>query len=149
MFQTSLPALAPAPAFIATSIGYVFVYGTLREGGDNDISRLHPAPQFVGRAQVKGTLYHLGRYPGLTLGGATAVVGEVYAITPELEQVLDEIEELYPLQTNEYFKEILPVDVAGRTVPCIVYVINPDRTVGKPVLTGGDWVVERDTFTVR
>lgn len=121
----------------------VFVYGTLREGDDNDITRLHPPPRFVGHARVLGTLYHLGRYPGLMLEGSTSVVGEVYEITPELEQVLDEIESIYPQQSNEYFKKTLPILVGGTAMDCLVYLINPDFTVGKPILSRGDWVVER------
>eukprot|EP01041_Mallomonas_annulata_P027043 gene27043-48537_t len=66
----------------------VFVYGTLRLGGSNDITRLQPAPRFVGPAQVAGVLYHLAAYPGLLLGGDQWVVGEVYAIEPALEAIL-------------------------------------------------------------
>ena len=63
----------------------VFVYGTLRRGGSNDITRLRPAPRFLGKAQVQGVLYHLGAYPGMALGGSHWVQGEVYAIAPALE----------------------------------------------------------------
>src|SRR6185369_7866115 len=65
---------------------HVFVYGTLRRGGRNDINGLEPAPRYVGMGEVKGTLYHLDWYPGLTLGGeeAVTVVGEVYEIEPRL-----------------------------------------------------------------
>ena len=33
---------------------HVFVYGTLRRGGRNDINRLQPAPQYVGMGEVRG-----------------------------------------------------------------------------------------------
>ena len=46
---------------------YVFVYGTLRRGGSNDITRLVPSPRWVGTAQVAGQMYNLGAYPGLVL----------------------------------------------------------------------------------
>jgi gamma-glutamylcyclotransferase (GGCT)/AIG2-like uncharacterized protein YtfP len=126
---------------------YVFVYGTLRRGDDNDINRLLPSPVWVGSATVTGTLFHLGRYPGMLLageaGGRAAVVGEVYAITPQLERVLDEIEELYPQQTNEYFKRDVSVHVGDQILRCIVYEINPAYVVGKPVIQSGDWVQDR------
>lgn len=122
---------------------HAFVYGTLRQGDDNDITRLRPAPRFVGRATIKGRMYHLGRYPGVLLGGQADVVGEVYEIAPELERVLDEIEELYPQQTNEYFKRELPVSVSGAVVQCIVYEINPDFVQGRPLIADGDWVRSR------
>lgn len=143
-------SIAPAeqsrePAMAVTRELHVFVYGTLRQGDDNDITRLHPAPRFVGPASVMGTLYHLGRYPGLVLQGSTPVRGEVYAITAALERRLDEIEEIYPQQTDEYFKRIIAVTVNGACIDCIVYEINPAYIAGKPVLTRGDWVQERHT----
>ena len=122
---------------------HVFVYGTLRRGDDNDINRLRPPPRFIGIGSVKGAMYHFGRYPGVLLGGEGDIAGEVYEITPELERVLDEIEELYPQQTNEYFKRDIVVEVAGKPVACIVYEINPDYVHGKPRIEGGDWVKGR------
>lgn len=122
---------------------HVFVYGTLRRGGDNDINRLRPAARFVGAGAVKGTMYHFGRYPGVLLGGEGDIAGEVYEITPELERILDEIEELYPQQTNEYFKRDIVVEVQGRPVPCIVYEINPDYVVDRARIEGGDWMKGR------
>jgi gamma-glutamylcyclotransferase (GGCT)/AIG2-like uncharacterized protein YtfP len=121
----------------------VFVYGTLREGDDNDITRLEPAPQFVGRAQIRGVLHHLGRYPGVILGGETWVQGEVYAISAALELKLDEIESLYPEKTDEYFKRELnvsvPTDGQLQSLRCIVYEINPMYAQGKPLIASGDW----------
>lgn len=126
-----------------SSARHVFVYGTLRRGDDNDITRLQPAPRFVGPATIAGTLYHLGAYPGVVLGGNGTVVGEVYAIEPELERVLDEIEELYPQQTDEYFKRMVAVEVSGQRVECIVYEINPRYVVNARPILGGDWVKGR------
>lgn len=130
----------------STATRHVFVYGTLRRGGSNDITRLAPAPRFVGRAQLAGQMYDLGAYPGLILDKGegqreegTPVQGEVYAIGPALEAVLDEIEEVFPQATGEYAKRELDVLVDGTAVQCIVYEINPVRTVGKPVIAGGDW----------
>jgi len=126
-----------------TAARHVFVYGTLRRGDDNDITRLSPAPRWVGEARIAGTMYHFGRYPGVLLGGVGLVTGEVYEIAPELERVLDEIEELYPQQTNEYFKRHITVHTAGRAVDCIVYEINAALVAGKPVIASGDWVTGR------
>lgn len=119
---------------------HVFVYGTLRKGQVNDINALQPAPHFVGHAKVRGSLHHLGRYPGLLLqADGPTVFGEVYAISPPLERKLDEIEFLYPQETDEYFKREVAVQVAGQTLQCLVYEINPTYAVGKPVIGGGDW----------
>lgn len=122
---------------------HVFVYGTLRRGGRNDINRLQPAPEYVGMGEVQGVLYHLDWYPGLTLGGeeAVTVVGEVYRITPELEAVLDRIEQIVPGADSEYFKREVDVNVGARVVTCLVYEINPARIRGRQVIGHGDWIL--------
>ena len=50
-------------------IRHVFVYGTLRKGDSNDINKLTPAPVYIGNSIIKGNMYQLGGYPGVTLGG--------------------------------------------------------------------------------
>lgn len=124
-----------------TSSRHVFVYGTLRQGQTNDIGRLRPAPRFVGVASVRGTLFHLGLYPGVVLGGAGVVRGEVYEISRALERRLDLIEEVSPEESSsEYRRRFIEVRVAGRTLECLVYEINPRRVQGRPVISSGDWV---------
>ena len=136
------------------SIRHVFVYGTLRKGEERDINRLQPAPRWIGRAQVAGTMHHLGSYPGLVLGGEGVVQGEVYAVSPELERVLDEIEEVWPQQTGEYAKREVMVRLeatpgpagsqgAPRELLCFLYEIAPECTQGKFHIPGGDWVLHR------
>jgi gamma-glutamylcyclotransferase (GGCT)/AIG2-like uncharacterized protein YtfP len=120
-----------------------FVYGTLRRGDDNDITRLEPAPRLVGLAKVKGVMHHLGGYPGVTLVGDQDVVGEVYAVGPVLEAKLDAIESEYPAQADEYAKRDISVLVDGKILSCCVYEINPAYTEGKPVIASGDWVKDR------
>lgn len=140
---------------------YFFVYGTLRRGEMRDINLLRPAPVWIGRASVLGHLFDLGHYPGLALGGAAdgnagPVWGEVYAVDPELERMLDEIEEVWPQQTGEYSKQAVLVVFEGRpaseagqaqsgaqTLPCFVYEIDASRTHGKPRIACGDWVTYR------
>jgi len=121
----------------------VFVYGTLRRGGRNDINRLQPAPEYVGMGEVQGVLYHIDWYPGLVLGGeeAVTVVGEVYRVTPALEAVLDEIEQIVPGADSEYFKREVDVRVEGRPRTCLVYEINPQRVQGKRAIGHGDWIL--------
>jgi gamma-glutamylcyclotransferase (GGCT)/AIG2-like uncharacterized protein YtfP len=120
-----------------------FVYGTLRRGDDNDITRLAPAPVFIGTARIAGTMYHLGAYPGVTLGGSGQIVGEVYSVSAELEKKLDAIESEYPAQPDEYAKRRIKVQVNGQTLDCNVYEINPAYVQGKPVIGSGDWVKDR------
>ena len=126
---------------------HVFVYGTLRRGGRNDINRLQPAPEYVGMGEVRGVLYHLDWYPGLTLGGeeAVTVVGEVYRIGPELETILDGIEQIVPGADSEYFKREVEVAVDGQPVACLLYEINPSRVRGRQAIGHGDWIVFHST----
>ncbi|MRD45900.1 gamma-glutamylcyclotransferase [Caenimonas koreensis DSM 17982] len=122
---------------------YVFVYGTLRRSGRNDINRLEPTPQFIGMGAVRGRLYHIDWYPGLTLGSdeAVDVVGEVYAIEPALEALLDGYEGIESGLDSEYFKRDLEIDVDGRAYPCLVYEANPAFVRGKTLIGHGDWIL--------
>jgi len=129
---------------------HVFVYGTLRRGDVRDITRLRPAPQYVGMASVAGVLYDLGPYPGVVLGGPARVTGEVYTISAELERQLDVIEEVWPQQTGEYCKQAARVRLGqpqassgAVELDCLVYEINPGRTAGQPVISSGDWLEHR------
>lgn len=90
-------------------------------------------------------MYHLGDYPGVLLNNSLEynIVGEVYAITPELEKVLDEIEMIYPQQHDEYKKRNVDALVGERQISCLFYEINAAYTVGKPVIFSGDWVKGR------
>jgi gamma-glutamylcyclotransferase (GGCT)/AIG2-like uncharacterized protein YtfP len=120
-----------------------FVYGTLRRGDDNDITRLVPPPQFIGEATIAGKMYHLGGYPGVSLGGSSQIIGEVYAVSAELEKKLDAIESEYPAQPDEYAKRAIRVQVSGQWHDCFVYEINPAYIAGKPMIASGDWVKDR------
>jgi gamma-glutamylcyclotransferase (GGCT)/AIG2-like uncharacterized protein YtfP len=120
-----------------------FVYGTLRRGDDNDITRLSPPPEFVGTATIVGTMFHLEGYPGVTLGGEGQVVGEVYAVSSALEKKLDAIEAEYPAQADAYTKRMVEVNVGGAMCACYVYEVNPAYVQGKPVIASGDWCKDR------
>ena len=129
---------------------------------------------WVGEGSVAGELYDLGAYPGILLLDERGeridvpgeVHGEIYAITPELEQMLDEIEEVWPQQTGEYTKREVAVQLLNGASPaeaaastgdikgqadhpskqrlvCLLYEIAPQLTVGKPLIPGGDWVAHR------
>ena len=119
---------------------HVFVYGTLRVGQERDINRLQPAPIFISDSKINGTLYDLGCYPGIRLGGEKSVQGEVYQITPELERQLDDIEEVWPQQTGEYVRQEVVVPCAGMVLTCLVYEVAEAHTKGKVVIASGDWV---------
>lgn len=118
---------------------HLFAYGTLRAGGSNDIRRFVPAPQRMGEVSIAGVLYDLGTYPGLVLGGATHVRGEVYRISPKLEAALDRLEAVVDDDSGEYIKREVEVMVGRGALRCLVYEIHPSRIVGRPVIASGDW----------
>ena len=119
---------------------HVFVYGTLRRGGRNDISRFSPAPEHVGTGEIAGTLFNLGAYPGAVLGGDRRIKGEVYRIAPTLEVQLDLLEEVKPDGSGEYIRRNVRVEIAGRTIDCLVYEIHRARIAGKSIIASGDWL---------
>lgn len=138
------PAMMPEAADAGPGID-VFVYGTLRAGGSNDINRLRPAPRCLGPAQVWGRLFDLGPYPGLRLlaeGEALArpVWGEVYRVAPELEAVLDAIEDISGRPDDEYQRRQITVMLGAHALTCLVYEIHPDRVHGRPEIGHGDWM---------
>ena len=125
---------------ITDQLRHVFVYGTLCRGEQRDINRLLPAPVFMGLGKINGTLYNLGSYPGVRLGGLNWVHGEVYQMTLELERQLDEIEEVWPQQTGEYARREVVVQCAGQALTCLVYEVSEVRTRCLRVIESGDWV---------
>jgi gamma-glutamylcyclotransferase (GGCT)/AIG2-like uncharacterized protein YtfP len=119
---------------------HVFVYGTLRRGGRNDIARFKPEPFHVAEAVIAGTLYDLGTYPGLVLGGKRRVLGEIYRIEPEVEAALDVLEEVADDDSGEYIKRHIAVVAGTRQFECLVYEIHPTRIGGRSVIASGDWI---------
>jgi len=119
---------------------HVFVYGTLRRGGRNDIARYRPAPVWIGEAGIAGTLYDLGAYPGVVLGGTRRVRGEVYVIEPAVEAALDVLEEVAADGSGEYIKRQVRVEVGSHWFDCLVYEIHPARIAGRRVIESGDWI---------
>lgn len=119
---------------------YVFVYGTLRQGGRNDIARYRPLPELMGRASIAGTLYDLGAYPGARLDGAGTIHGEIYRITQEVEDELDVLEEVQSDGSGEYVKRELRVTGRDGGWQCLVYEIQAERVRDAPVIASGDWL---------
>jgi gamma-glutamylcyclotransferase (GGCT)/AIG2-like uncharacterized protein YtfP len=78
---------------------FLFVYGTLMKGHGEDWQKRAGA-HLIGRGQIPGKLYDLGRFPGAVLDSdpRSRIEGEVYRlddVTRALE-ILDEYEEFQP-----------------------------------------------------
>ena len=73
----------------------IFVYGSLKRG--YRLHRLLTAQEFLGSAQTacQYRMYDLGEYPGLTEAhNGVSVRGEVYRVSAECLQTLDDVEEV-------------------------------------------------------
>ena len=129
----------------ACGAAHVAVYGTLRAGGINDIAKLQPGIPCLGKTQLTGTLYDLGRYPGLTLQGMQTVLAEVYPMDAALEQAMDRIEGLWPDDMGEYTKRIVTLPVMQpcgeqQPVTLLVYEAQPATVRHTPVIVASDWL---------
>lgn len=125
---------------------FVFVYGTLRRGGSNDITRRHPEARYVASAEIAATLYDLGAYPGAVLhdarrGAGTGMVkGEIYRIDHLIERALDRLEEVVEDGSGEYSKRLIDVRAGSAVFSCLVYEIDVSRLDGRAVVASGDWL---------
>ena len=117
----------------------IFVYGALRKGASNDW-RMKGA-QWLGPAEVAGTLVKIDWYPGLVLGGGSVVLGEVYEVGPELMNELDEFEGigLEDERNGEYHRVKAEVSFEGE--PLNVWIYEWLKGVeGYSVVESGDWL---------
>lgn len=122
----------------------LFVYGTLRRGGSNDIAGFVPGTRRVAMAKVRGTLYALGTYPALVLDPVAGFVrGEIYAIPADGWERLDALEEVVTPDRpdGEYFRLVAPARCDdGTLLDCQIYVANPARLDLSRIIAGGDWI---------
>lgn len=90
---------------------------------------LHANASFLGEGLVQGTLYDLGHYPGLIIEEVDSwVKGHVFFM-PDPQQLipfLDYYEDLNLEQPelSEYRREVISVQLAGKTLDCWAYVYN-------------------------
>jgi gamma-glutamylcyclotransferase (GGCT)/AIG2-like uncharacterized protein YtfP len=120
----------------------VFVYGTLRRGGERAMERLFPDAHYVGVGCVRGALYDLGDYPGLVLdAGAGTVTGELYTVTPRLLADLDEYEGYRSDDPSAclYVRKRVDVEIDGELRRCWLYTWNRDTSAKRDRIPSGDW----------
>ncbi|MBN4665988.1 gamma-glutamylcyclotransferase [Pandoraea nosoerga] len=142
----------PAHAASEHDAIHAFVYGTLRAGEINDMTRAAQrhgiaAPVYVGTATLRGRLYDFGDYPGMVLATSDAdigrVTGDIYRIPAALVPVLDEIEAVYPGEAGLFVREVRDVVCDGATYACIVYPVSASAVSQLSRIPDGDWVAYR------
>ena len=132
----------------------LFVYGTLRRGGSNDIARIAPDARFVTAARVRGRLYDVsGRWPSLVLDATAGwVTGEIYAVPPHAWPALDALEDPVTPQRPDgaYFKVTTQVETVGAAATAAVevtlYIANPATTPLTRQIATGDWMAYAATL---
>ena len=114
----------------------VFVYGSLRSGGDGAMPARFPDSKFVTDARVSGTLYDLGPYPGLLLDDSNSPVhGEVYEVDDELLKELDEFE-----ASSNYVRKQAEILIGNEGRMCWTYEPNPAFYRLSEIIESGDWI---------
>jgi gamma-glutamylcyclotransferase (GGCT)/AIG2-like uncharacterized protein YtfP len=111
----------------------VFVYGTLKAGGENH--RLLDACTPIGVSRLRGGLYNVGAYPTVVLEEDGFVTGEVYRCPRETIRELDTFEGV-----GEGLFSRVTVDIGEQ--PCWVYVAGPlllNRLRWLPRIASGTW----------
>tara|TARA_B100001057_G_C22423839_1_gene784641 strand:+ start:155 stop:568 length:414 start_codon:yes stop_codon:yes gene_type:complete len=73
----------------------VFVYGTLMSGNSTRGLNMFPGTQLVGKAETKNanfSLWDLGNFPAVSTRGDNKIQGEVWNVSQETFDTLDQIE---------------------------------------------------------
>ena len=114
----------------------LFVYGTLRRGGINEITKSHPGAVFVGASSVRGLLRDMGGYPAIILDDAAGrIAGEVFEVDDAALASLDRFE-----AADDYHREQIDVSLNGAASRCWIYRPEPELCAGKPTVERGDWI---------
>ena len=114
----------------------IFVYGTLRRG--EVAHKLLANASFIGEGRTTAhfQLLDLGDYPGMTEGGMTSVMGEVYEVDETLLGVLDRYEG-YP---ELYDRKTIHLEEGGSAT---TYLLRVHGGEVHPIIASGDWLQRR------
>jgi gamma-glutamylcyclotransferase (GGCT)/AIG2-like uncharacterized protein YtfP len=142
-----MAAVRAAGADSAPGPDRLFAYGTLMTGFSRH-SFLGDA-LLEGRARIRGSLYHLGAYPGLVLDDGGWVAGELFRVPdlPARLPALDQEEWCDPADEARslYVRRTVPVHgVGGAARAAWVYAYNErfGAASGRgPRVESGDWRV--------
>jgi gamma-glutamylcyclotransferase (GGCT)/AIG2-like uncharacterized protein YtfP len=123
----------------------VFIYGSLRRGSAGAMSIRFPGSKFIANANVSGSLYDLGAYPGLLLNDSnSSVIGEVYEVDDELLNELDNFE-----ASSNYLRKQVEISLGDDRKICWTYEPNPEFYSLHTLITSGDWIEYAKTKTGR
>ena len=111
----------------------LFVYGTLRSN-ERANKLLGPDAVYLRDAKTKAefSLYQIDWYPGLTEGGATAVVGEIWEVHPDEWPQLDAYEGV----PDDYNRRTITLE-DGTLAQTYIYT---GATASAKLIASGDWL---------
>ncbi len=118
---------------------YVAFYGSLMRGfGRQEELGVAEKIRFVGPCKIRGKLYDLERYPGLTAGDGV-VVGELYEVRdPAVFAVTDEFEDYDPERPAESRFTRRRVRLVNPERDAWVYLVN-EETRDRSEIRSGSW----------
>ncbi len=114
----------------------VAVYGSLRKEMGNH--RLLENANYLGEFTTpkEFSLYSLGSYPGLTQNGETGVVMEVYEVTPQEADRIDQLEGYDPNRKDNTFYDKITIETPYGDAGTYIYM---GRVSGRDLVESGDW----------
>jgi gamma-glutamylcyclotransferase (GGCT)/AIG2-like uncharacterized protein YtfP len=119
---------------------YAFFYGSLLSDlPARKALSIEDYLEYVGSCSVNGSLYDLGDYPGLRLGGEGTVVGELYEIKEkECLQILDDFEDYHSNAPEDslYLRKKIWIPEVEKEAWVYEY---QGSLHGKKKVAGGDW----------
>ncbi len=103
----------------------IFVYGTLLKGMERAV--VLKESLYLGPAMAQANLYDMGAYPGIKQGSGI-IVGELYNISEDVLNTLDQIEGYFPADLSSSLfirKTILVKNLAnGHEIEALTYFYN-------------------------
>lgn len=126
-------------------INRVFVYGTLKEGRPLDRKMFKELRKKVTEATTEGTIYNLGRFPGVRLDEEGIVHGEVHEFDKKdikvVIQIMDGIEGYSPERdekSNFYNRRVITATTKdGKKLKAYIYEFG--RKIKDHKLEDGVW----------
>lgn len=108
----------------------LFVYGSLKQGFHNAVYLSDARFLGIHATDADYSMYDFGTYPGVSIGGSTSIVGEIYEIDDQHLAATDRLE-WYP----DYYQRIVIETFHG---DAWMYVIREELCEGK-LLVPGVW----------
>ncbi|MCF7560151.1 gamma-glutamylcyclotransferase [Sabulilitoribacter multivorans] len=124
---------------------YLFVYGTLLQDINNEMSRfLANHSQFVSNGYFNGKLYEVNQYPGAILSDSTTgkVYGSLFKITNS-HRVFEVLDVYEGVAEGLFKRAIINTFLPNKTVLSWVYLYN-QPTTHLQIITSGDYLNKGD-----